>query len=79
MDNKPVTSDNLHEMLLGSDVPGTHFTMTVKKLNGGSMKEVQLSRMATEVIADRRRMFELFTKMKVRNAFRHPPPTRSIT
>ena len=79
VDRTPVTSDNVHEMLLGSDVPGTHFTMKVKKESRAGVKEVQLTRMATEVIADRRRMFELFTKMKVRNAFRLFPPTRFFT
>ena len=70
----------MHEMLLGSDLPGTHFIMKVRKESRTGTKEVrevQLTRMATEVIADRRRMFELFTKMKVMNTFRHPPPTRA--
>ena len=78
VDLTPVTGENVHEMLLGSDVPGTQFAMKVKKATG-QVKEVQISRMATEVIADRRRMFELFTKMKVSSPFYRPPSTRILT
>ena len=39
-------------------------------LTNKNIREVVVVRMATEVIADRRRMFELFTDIKVKNAFR---------
>ena len=73
VDGRPVNSENLHEALLGADVPGTQFVIKVKKAGSGGMwgseagtvKSVILTRMATEVIADRRRMFELFTDLKV--------------
>ena len=74
VDGRPVTSENLHEALLGADVPGTQFVIKVRKAGVGGflgspeqgiVKDVLLTRMATEVIADRRRMFELFTDLKV--------------
>jgi C-terminal processing protease CtpA/Prc len=73
VDGKPVNPDTLHEALLGADIPGTKFVVKVKKASSGGMwssdsgaiKNVTLTRMATEVIADRRRMFELFTDLKV--------------
>jgi hypothetical protein len=60
--------DNLTKLLVGSDVAGTPVTLTVKKGgNTGPKKSVTLLRMPSEAIADRRRLFELFTAMKARS------------
>ena len=75
VDGRAVNPETLHEALLGADVPGTQFVIKVRKAGSGGMwgsdagtiKDVILTRMATETIADRRRMFELFTDLKVSN------------
>jgi DNA repair exonuclease SbcCD ATPase subunit len=67
IDGKMVTSDNLSQLLVGSDIAGTPVTITVKKgSKTGVKKTVTLLRMPSEDIADRRRLFELFTAMKAR-------------
>ena len=58
--------EQLGAALTGSDVPGTTLKLTVKKFRTGEIREVVLTRMATEMIADRRRLFELFTCLKDR-------------
>jgi hypothetical protein len=58
--------DHLASLLKGSDLPGTVVILTVKKLGSGEIKEVTLRRMATELIADRRKLFEKFTGLKDR-------------
>ena len=98
IDGMPVSNENIHDSLLGSDIPGSTVTITVRRgyrdlnrvsekpdplwfakatpfketatrdnsnIQGGTTHVVVLTRMATEVIADRRRMFELLTIMKV--------------
>ncbi len=111
IDGVPVTAENIHVSLLGSDVPGSTVTITVKRgyteapraaekpdplwfakagqgqpsgslkdksvrdassVQGGTTHSVVLVRMATEIIADRRRMFELFTIMKARRPLTSP-------
>jgi C-terminal processing protease CtpA/Prc len=73
VENKPVTAESVHDALLGNDLPGTTLKIKVKRIgdpslsrepNGGGI-EVPLTRMASEVIADKRQMFELFTALKV--------------
>ena len=64
MDDHAVQQDDLHTMLLGTDVPGSVVKVKVRKLNGSTVT-VQLKRIATESIADRRKMFEHFTALKV--------------
>jgi hypothetical protein len=67
IDGKAVTSDNLSQLLVGSDIAGTPVTLGVKKGGkAGAKKSVTLLRMPSEAIADRRRLFELFTAMKAR-------------
>jgi hypothetical protein len=63
IDGTAVTRDNVSSLLVGSDIPGSTVTLTVKK-GFSNVIDVVLARMATEVIADKRRLFELFTDMK---------------
>jgi hypothetical protein len=60
VDGQPVTEQNRHRLLIGSDLPGSQVTLTVRKASGAT-KDVVLSRMKSEQIADKRRIFELFT------------------
>jgi len=67
IDGKAVTNDNLSQLLVGADVAGTPVIIGVKKGGKtGAKKSVTLLRMPSEAIADRRRLFELFTAMKAR-------------
>jgi hypothetical protein len=96
IDGKLVTAKDLFEELVGSDIPGTTVTLTVKSKRDqiaekrnplwfvahspasvpavlrdpetepqAVHKTVVLTKIASEVIADRRRLFELFTNIKV--------------
>ncbi len=65
IDGKPVNKDNVLQCMIGSDQPGSFVTLKVEKASGGT-EEITLCRMCSETIADRRRMFEWFTKMKMR-------------
>ena len=58
--------DDFHELLIGSDVPGTFVKITVWDPDASIEKEVMLTRMATSAIADNVRMFEFFAALKVR-------------
>ncbi len=105
VDGTPVTQSNIHEMMVGNDIPGTPVLVTITRggpkvtaarrrsarrphhrLNRhpsnprtrqGPTVDVRMTRMATEEIYDRRRVFELFTALKVapvRPAREVPPP-----
>ena len=49
-----ITQANIHDIMVGDDMPGAPVVVNVR-----------MTRMATEEIYDRRRMFELFTSLKV--------------
>ena len=65
VDGNPITGDNAVESLIGNDRPGSSVILTVKSPGSDALKTITLTRMAVEVIADRRQMFELFTTLKV--------------
>ena len=65
VDDEPVDVHTLHDKLIGSDVPGSLVKITVCSSTQNEEKEVVLTRMATTMIADNVRMFELFTSLKV--------------
>jgi hypothetical protein len=61
------STDTMHNLLVGSDIPGSTVTVTVKKYSQGvhgTVQDVTLVRMANEEIVDRRKLFELFTRLK---------------
>jgi len=62
IDGKAVASDNLSQLLVGADEAGTTVTLHIRKGGkSGTNKCVTLLHMPSEAIADRRRLFELFT------------------
>ena len=67
MNNSPVTPETLHQHLLGDDVPGSSVLLTVKKASTNQLNTVVLVRMPTADIADKRRLFELFTALKAKS------------
>ena len=53
----------LTKMLIGSDVPGTDVTVTVKR-EGDHVFDVTLTRATTLELADKKKMFQLFAQIK---------------
>ena len=68
VDNVPATIEGLHRQLIGNDIAGSSVLISVRKPNGNIIAVV-LKRIETEAIADRRRMFEIFTSLKVSASF----------
>jgi len=77
VDNQPVDSDNVLDSIVGSDTPGSSVILTLKKIDSDhdfslpdfysdQFFSVELVRMATAEIAERRRLFELFTALKAK-------------
>ena len=64
VDDVEVDSENLHAMLIGSDVPGSLVKITFLHPGSEEEHEVNLMRAATSSIADNVRMFEIFTHLK---------------
>ena len=49
--------------LKGNNVPGSEVTLTIKKRNTGQVEDVALTRVLTASVADKRKLFDLFTGM----------------
>lgn len=64
VDGFEVDADNHLEMIIGSDVPGSVVKLTVAKAGTGNLVEVELHRMDSREIAERRELFELLTVIK---------------
>ena len=58
------THEQMLELLSGNDEPNTPVTLTILRQGNGAVDNVTLTRMANEEIADKRALFELFTKLK---------------
>eukprot|EP00290_Baffinella_frigidus_P051067 CAMPEP_0180381022 /NCGR_PEP_ID=MMETSP0989-20121125/26409_1 /TAXON_ID=697907 /ORGANISM="non described non described, Strain CCMP2293" /LENGTH=147 /DNA_ID=CAMNT_0022380641 /DNA_START=5 /DNA_END=444 /DNA_ORIENTATION=+ len=57
------TSGNIIAHLQNPDEPGTEVTLSIKA-RGGKVHAVTLRRMATSVVADKLRLFDLFTQVQ---------------
>ena len=67
VDQTVVDKDTILAALVGDDAPGSEVSLTIQKGGRtGNVRVISLQRMATERIADRRRIFELFTLIKDR-------------
>jgi uncharacterized protein YukE len=67
VDDVPVTPNTVHQRLLGKDVPGSFVGLTVQKPASGIVQSINLVRMPAAEIADKRRLFELFTALKTKS------------
>jgi C-terminal processing protease CtpA/Prc len=69
INHEPVAEDNLHALLVGTDSPGSTVTISVRKAERpagqADVRDVILTRMDTETIADRCRLYELCAAIKV--------------
>jgi len=63
VDGLQVNEDNVHEALIGSDLPGSFVQLTLQTKDN-KIKEVLLSRMSTQKLSRRKQMFEFLTTMK---------------
>jgi len=66
IDGTKATTNNLIELLVGTDLPGSTVTLKCSRDSGVFQNtfDVTLMRMSTAKLVDHRRMFELFTKIK---------------
>jgi C-terminal processing protease CtpA/Prc len=64
VDAMSIDIESLHDALVGSDVPGSTVTLRVKKAGSGDMKDVEVVRVESRELADKRRLFELFTDIE---------------
>jgi C-terminal processing protease CtpA/Prc len=64
VDGRPTQPGQIVPLLVGEDVPGTTVNITVQR--GPQQIMATLMRTSTKALADRRRMFQLFTKLEVR-------------
>ena len=53
----------LTSTLIGGDIPGTFVTLTIKTAIG-KVKDVKLTRISSEAMSDKRRIFELINEAK---------------
>lgn len=60
-----VQGSDLLGKIIGDDIPGTLVTLTLKR-GPAKLLDVTLKRISTEEVADRRKMFDLFTKLSDR-------------
>jgi chromosome segregation ATPase len=65
IDGHEVNTSNIHDYLLGDDIPGHFVEITIRKQGTGQIITVHLERASSAGIADRRRLFELFNALKV--------------
>jgi len=65
VDGQFVQGKDLQRKIIGDDVPGSLVTLTLKR-GPADLVEVTMKRISTEEVADKRRMFDLFTKLNDR-------------
>jgi hypothetical protein len=70
-----VQGNDLLEKIVGDDVPGTLVTLTLKR-GPADLLDVTLKRISTDEVADRRKMFDLFTKLSDRAKQDHDEEAR---
>jgi len=63
VDSVPVTGGDIIPKLMGSDAPGSVVTIGLQRKDSKSVDQVKLRRMDNTQIADKRQLFDLFTKL----------------
>ncbi|KAJ1486638.1 hypothetical protein T484DRAFT_1788832, partial [Baffinella frigidus] len=65
VDGQDATTGNIIDLLQNPDEPGTMVMLSIKGEGQGAIfQEVMLRRMATVLVADKRHLFDLFTKIR---------------
>ena len=65
VDGEFVKGVDMQRKIVGEDLPGSTVTLTLKR-GPAELVDVTLKRISTEEVADKRRMFDLFTKLNDR-------------
>lgn len=64
VDAVSIDNESLHDALVGSDVAGSTVTVRVRKAGSGEIQDVEVVRIDSRELADKRRLFELFTDIE---------------
>jgi len=64
VDGQTVAGDSLLRAIIGEDIPGSYLNLKLQR--GGGIVDVTLTRISTADVADKRRMFDLFTTLNDR-------------
>jgi len=64
IDGTEATKQNIIELLIGSDVPGTIVLIAARRPGEAEPFQAALKRACTTDLADKKRMFQLFTSIK---------------
>jgi C-terminal processing protease CtpA/Prc len=64
IDGVGVEVDDMPAAIIGADLPGSIVILTIKKAGSGDMKDVEVVRVESRELADKRRLFELFTDIE---------------
>jgi hypothetical protein len=66
IDGEDTDEDRILGQLVGSDVPGSAVSLRLERAEDGQQRTVVLKRMPSAMIAERLKLFELFTELKER-------------
>lgn len=64
VDATPVDVERLHQALIGCDLPGSTVTLRVRKAGTREIVDVEIVRVESRELADKRRLMELFTAIE---------------
>ena len=64
VDGDDVTAATFPQKIVGSDIPGSEVTLSVRRESTQTVEDVKIRRMARESLANFEHMFELFTRVK---------------
>ena len=79
VDGTAATKKNVVDLIIGNDVPGTIVTMKVARSGVQAPFEVALKRACTSDLAEKKKMFELFTSLKDKASHaKHDDGSRNI-
>jgi C-terminal processing protease CtpA/Prc len=64
IDGVGVELDDMPAAIIGADLPGSIVILTIKKAGSGDIEDVEVVRVESRELADKRRLFELFTDIE---------------
>ena len=56
--------DDMPAAIIGADLPGSIVILTIKKAGSGDIEDVEVVRVESRELADKRRLFELFADIE---------------
>ena len=72
---RDVNSENIHQLLIGDDVPGHKIPLSIRKHGTGRQEGIAVERIPTASMLDRVQLFRLFTEQQnlIKILLRHGP------